>query len=409
MKITYNPVSFKANKISLPQAKYIDKTLKNSKSIDIICHDDTDMDSARSAVTMYEYLKQKGVNSRIIISQDLKSLHLDNNDCNFLNSKDMDKNTTIPETALCLDFSSSERMNKATREHLKKIPHVLCIDHHKGVNLTDHDYTYINKKFDEEYIPESVSSFYIDSTAKSATAVLYRFFEALDEPVSDNQAYSMLSGLISDGEKRGLFTVDGVKGAIREESSLYEDEHTLEIYESLRDKVSPEQFKQILKEVDITSNLNEDEKNFQNSLIDKIELGFDGKLAYVIIPPGDEEWEKIGKDNPVTSAILNKFRKNVLNNSFNDDRLNKVKIALVFYEADDKYKVSFHSKIKLDKMYDLFNQAFKKDNNSLGGHSTRGGGRILSKDKEACDNWVQDILLCATNSILRHNDKKGLQ
>ena len=86
MKISWTSINFKANKIIKPQAEYINKVLCSSKNVDIICHEDTDRDSADSAVSIFNYLKQKGVNSRIIISQDLKNLNLDKSNCNFINT-----------------------------------------------------------------------------------------------------------------------------------------------------------------------------------------------------------------------------------------------------------------------------------------------------------------------------------
>ena len=149
MKISWTSINFKANKIIKPQAEYINKVLCSSKNVDIICHEDTDRDSADSAVSIFNYLKQKGVNSRIIISQDLKNLNLDKSNCNFINTKELKEDEPTGDTAICVDFSSSERVNQKTLNYLRKVPKLLCIDHHKGVNLVNHDYTYISDSLDE--------------------------------------------------------------------------------------------------------------------------------------------------------------------------------------------------------------------------------------------------------------------
>ncbi len=401
MKVSGTNINFKANKISKPQAEYINSVLCSSKSVDIICHEDTDRDSADSAVSIFNYLKQKGISSRIIISQNLKSLNLENSGCNFINSKDLKENEPVSDTAICMDFSSSERINQKTLDYIKKVPKLLCFDHHRGVNLVDHDYTYINKPLDENNIHiKPVTSFYIDSSAKSTTSILYRFYEALGEKIDNSQAYTLFSGLVDDGQKRSAVICDGLNGKIEPDTMLVEDKNAYEVFADLRNKLAPEQIKQIAQDVDLTSFLTKNERNFQMSLFSRLNFEKDGEIAYVYIPPNDEEWNKLGQDTTITSAILNKFRRDVINNNFNDDKLKKVRTVLTFYQADDKYRVSIHSKGNLHYVYANYDKYYKNGITSLGGHTSRGGGRILSTNEIICKNWMKKILDCVKLSNL---------
>ena len=95
MKITNAITSFKANKMSTMQANYVDKKLKEAKNVDIITHDMTDRDGANSALAMWEYLNNQGIQARVIISKKVpQALGLRNYDCNIvqaLDKKEVDK------------------------------------------------------------------------------------------------------------------------------------------------------------------------------------------------------------------------------------------------------------------------------------------------------------------------------
>ena len=135
-----------ANKMPKKEAQYIDKVLKNSKNIDIVCHETSDRDAVNSAIAVYDYLNRQGINSRIILSQNLNSLGLRRTDQNIIQANDLTpaKNQfKSSDTVLCVDFSASDRIPKNVLEYNKKANKSLCLDHHHGMDLVDHDYIYL--------------------------------------------------------------------------------------------------------------------------------------------------------------------------------------------------------------------------------------------------------------------------
>ena len=350
MKINHTNINFQAKKMSVKQADYIDNILKKSKDIDIICHETTDRDAANSALAMYDYLKQQGINARIILSQNLESLTLRNKNANIIQAKNLEENSK-PDTVLCVDFSDKERVAPNVLEHIK---------------------------------------FYVDTTAKSATSVIYRFFEALDENISKETAYDLFFGLISDCNKKGLIHCDGIKGEINETEELIQDKNAYEIYLKLKEKISDEDISDIARKIDIITNLTDDEKEFYKSLFKKIKFSKNQEIAYVMIPPDDTTWKKLGGDNTTTSSILNQFRQDILR------KYKDTKIAVAFYEANGTYRASFHSKEKnLEDLYILSKDKIKEKGFSIGGHDNRGGAKILSTEPDICEKWAKEIINCA--------------
>ena len=370
MKINYSLTSFKAKKIPKLKAKQIDELLKKSPKVDIICHESTDSDAANSALAMKEYLKQFNISSRIIISQNLQNLPLRKKD-NIIQAQDLKDET--PDTILCVDFSSKKRISPKTVSYIKKAKQVICLDHHKGENL--------QKDVGQNF-------FYIDTSAKSATSIIYRLFEALNKKTIKKTAYDLFLGLISDCNKRGLISCDGTKGTITPSKEFEKDKDAFEIYNKLKRFLSIKEISEIAKMVDITSTLTPKEEKFRDSLYKKIKYSKNKKIAYVEIPPDDKIWQSLGGDNTKTSAILNKFRQNIL-------KLNpNTKVAVTFYEAKNLYRVSLHAKgISLDEFYN-YAQKNIPYNFSIGGHSDRGGGKLDSTEPETCKKWTEDIIKC---------------
>ena len=69
---------------------------------------------------------------------------------------------------------------------------------------------------------------------------------------------------------------------------------------------------------------------------------------------------------------------------------------MVFYEAKGNYRVSIHSKTpNLDKFYNYAENKISNPTSTLGGHKNRGGGKIDSTDKNACNAWVKEIVKCS--------------
>lgn len=392
MKILPSSISFNANKMSKRQAKYFREQLKKSKSVDIICHESTDRDSLNSAIVMQSYMDSLGVNSRVIVSQEHSKLGITKPIFRYITSDKINKNTEPPDTVLCLDFSAKERVQKNILDYIKKSKNILCIDHHNGTNLFNKDYIVIRDSIDNsDKIIETSVPCYVDSSAVSATSVIYRFFEALNKPVNNAQAFSLMYGFVDDGTKKGYFVCDGVQGAIIPTQKLIDDEKGFEIYVKLSQKIKKEQIKKIAQNIDVLSNLSEDEKKFKNSLYNRMEYSKNGKIAYVEIPPDDKQWMELGGDNSRTSAILNRFRQNILKD-FKD-----IEAVFVFYEAEGRYKLSVHS--SSPTLLDFFNYIEKTRipnfTKNAGGHKERAGGKIFTIDPVKCHKWVEDIISCA--------------
>lgn len=384
MRINNSNISFKAYRISKNQAQHIDSQLKQSSKVDIICHETTDRDAANSALAMSDYLSQQGINTRIILSQNLKSLTLRTEKKNILQAKDLKDNET-PDTILCVDFSQKNRVAPNVYNFMKKTDKIIGLDHHMDADIVDDNLTLTQNS--NEKPTDKISSFYIDTTAKSATSIIYRFFEALDKEISQNTAYDLFFGLISDCCKKGLVKCDGENGTISPNKEMIQDKNAYEIYQALYNKLNPEQISDMAKKIDIMSNLSEKEKAFSDSLYKRVKYNNKGNVAYVEISPNDPTWIELGGDNSTTSTILNRFRQNFLKNH------NNIKAVFTFYEADNSYRLSVHSKEKnLKKFYKFALKNVQNKPFTIGGHEDRGGGKINSTDEKVCHKWTENII-----------------
>ena len=395
MKINGALTTFQANKITKQEAKYLSDTLLNSSSVDIVCHEATDEDSANSALLMWEYLNQRGINSRIILSQNLDTLGLRNKNCNIVQA-DTIKSDEKSDTALCVDFSQYDRVSENVAQMIKNANKVVCIDHHKKQNMFGDDVIELDSPILDDSLPQKTSMHYIDSSAMSATSVIYRLFESLCEEIDENKAYDILSGFASDCVKKGIIDCDGKKGEIKAKKQLKEDKNAYEIYQDVEKKVSIKDKQKIAHKIDILANLTPEEQDFYDSLFNNVKLSQNKKLAYVEISPDDETWKNLGGDNSRTSTILNRFRQNILS----DKDYHGIDAVVAFYSAKDVYRLSIHSKKdNLDKFYDSASSLLNEKYNgfSVGGHNSRGGGKIVSSDKDACHNFVCDIIKCYEN------------
>ena len=392
MKVTNAITSFKANKMSTMQANYVDKKLKEAKQVDIITHDMTDRDGANSALAMWEYLNNQGINARVIISKKVpQALNLRNYNCNIvqaLDKKEIDK--IIPDIAFCVDFGGAERVLPNVKEHIAKAPLVMGFDHHSEVDISRGNYVQFRRLLLDDEQVFTKADFYSDMSAKSATSIIYRFFEALGKDIDSNQAYDLFFGLVDDATKRNLVKCDGIKGTITAQSALYEDKNALEIYTKLREKLNDEQIKTIAKSVDLISSLNPIQQEFKDSLKDRLQYSDNGKIAYLEILADDSEWENLDGDNTITSTILNRFRQEVL--AKNDE----VEAVICFYEAHGNYRLSAHTKNPNLLNFFKYVEENKIPNftQNSGGHPTRGGGGIKTNDPNVCHNWVQSIISC---------------
>ncbi|MBQ8847376.1 MAG: DHH family phosphoesterase [Candidatus Gastranaerophilales bacterium] len=390
--------SFRANKMPSSQAKYVDSQLRNAKNIDIISHSSTDRDGLNSAIAMWEYLSELGINARIIIDQkNLNSLYPRRTDCNIIQANETEKiNSITPDITFCVDFGEKERINKNLVAHAQQSGKIMGFDHHIGNDMVDENSILLTKSFDKHDVPKSRVAYYTDASAPSTTSIVYRFFESIGKEIDKDTAYDLFFGLVDDGVKRGLIICDGKRGIISPKAELMNDKNAYEIYISLISKLNSFQTDRIAKAIDIMSSLTPEEEKFQQSLYKNLKLSPNKKIAYVEIPPDDKIWQSLGGENARTSTILNRFRQDILNNKFDNDKLNGVEAAFVFYEANQVYRLSAHTKKPdLLKFYDYI-EDYKIDDftQNAGGHPARGGARLLSIDKDDCHNWVEKIISC---------------
>ncbi|MBQ8635995.1 DHH family phosphoesterase [bacterium] len=395
MKIAItNDINFKANKMSNMQANYVNRELKNAKNVDIICHSMTDRDGANSALAMWEYLNSLGVNARIIMEQkNPQLLGLRNYDCNIVQASQKDEiNSLIPDIAFCVDFGERERIKPHVLSHIKQTSKIMGFDHHSNQNIAGSNCITFNTSLNERDIPETKVGYYTDTTARSATSIVYRFFEALGEDIDNNRAYDLFSGLVDDGVKKGIISCNGETGEIIPKKEIIRDKNAFEVYSKLKEKLTDEQVSAIAKNIDIISSLNEEQKSFKNSLEERIKFSKNGKIAYVEISPDDKEWKKLGGDNTITSTILNRFRTGILANPKYDD----VQMVMTFYEANGAYRMSAHSKdvSLLDYFKYVENNAIPDFTKHSGGHANRAGGGIIETNPKRCHRWVQKIISC---------------
>ena len=116
MKVAITNTTFKANKMSYEQARYVDRELRKAKNVDIVCHHLTDRDGAKSALAMWEYLNAQGVNARIIMSQKTPlALGLRNYDCNIVQANEQEK---IEELILAVETTKNDFVDGVDRDML---------------------------------------------------------------------------------------------------------------------------------------------------------------------------------------------------------------------------------------------------------------------------------------------------
>jgi len=328
----------------------------------------------------------------VIISQKKpESLNLRTYDFNMVQASDDEELSKVnPDVVFCVDFGGKERVLPNVLSHIQKAPLIMGFDHHSETDISNDSFIQFQRPLlDDEYVA-SRANFYSDMSAKSATSVIYRFFEALNGDVDNLQAYDLFSGFIDDVAKRSLVKVDGIKGTIEPQKELIKDKNAYEVFSKLKEKLTDEQIKTIAKNIDALSSLTQEEQAFKDSLWDRLAYSENGKIAYIEIAPDDEEWEKLGGDNVITSRILNNFRQEVL--AKNED----VEIAFAFYEAHGNYRLSAHSnKPKLLEFFKYVeNNKIPNFSQNSGGHPTRGGGGIKTNDPKICHSWVMDIVSC---------------
>jgi nanoRNase/pAp phosphatase (c-di-AMP/oligoRNAs hydrolase) len=404
-------ISFSAKIIPPKIVKNLESRMIEADSIDIFCHISPDEDTVNSAKALANMLISLKKKVRIFAEGKLNGILLNNNDRSIIHNPAILKEFDKSNLAIVVDFNSKSRLSEQANNLLNKYQkdEIIGLDHHHQAAAPEDVIGNIN--------PDSNSPFYIDATAKSCCGVIYRFFEGLGKKLDENNLSNLYCGMLDDLMKSGCVTIDSMNGNYKVErtKSIYKNKETIEILDNIERNLSKVKQEEILRHLDILSNLTQEAKAFQEKLFrEKVQIIGNEKLAYVVIPPDDSEWISLGQDNIVTSKILSNLRQRLLKKSLDDTfisddlraKLKNVKGVAVFYRGqaldiptEEVYKVSMHSRdgyaMELVKKVSESNKTL-----SAGGHSNRVGGRIYSTDTQKCMNMVQSFIDAANALVL---------
>lgn len=364
-------VSFKANVMPKNQAQHIDNILHSGKSVDIFCHSISDEDTFNSATAFYNYLKQEGINARIIASGGKSNFGYDTTKYNIIQANEINEKTKKADVALCVDFSSKDRLNSNVYKHLQKYDtsKIVGIDHHDDKNKLHSSFNQITKVYEKNQVPElEAKNYYIDSSAKSNCGIIYRFFEALGKTPSKEITRALYTGFCDDTAKS--------------KSGL--DKNSKEVKSKLSSALNLFDIAKIKKHFIDKTMLTKEERAFEKKLPSRVQYSQNGKMAFIEITNDDEEWNNIGRNTEKASIILGKFRKATLEKNKN------LESVAVFYPCSDgeTYKMSITS--NNDYAMKIVNYAKEHYSRDIiaGGHPERCGGSVLASNPIEQHNWV---------------------
>jgi len=401
-------LSFSASTIPLNVRKTFKSRIDDSESIYIFCHSSPDEDTFNSAKVLANWLTLLGKKVKIVIEDKLKNLFTKYSDgLEFVDPSNAD-NLDKTDLAIVVDCNSMKRLPNAGIDFLNKYKksEIIGLDHHEPNSGED-----LIGNLDVN----SNNPFYIDTTAKSCCSIIYRLFEGLGINLTRENAESLYCGLLSDLNKFRYITLGNKNGisTIERTDEIKKFPETIDILDTLEHTLSSDKKSEIINHLDILSNLTSEERSFQKKLFsEKIQITKNGKLAYVVISPEDQEWKNIGQSTITTSRILSNLRQRVLINDPADSlipdnlkgKLDKVKGVIVFYRgpivqnpSEETYKLSIHSKDNYDqKLIDFIRKNLYPDLYA-GGHPNRKGGNITTIEPKKCDLFVNYFITAAEN------------
>lgn len=370
---TNSNIHFKAKKFTKNLALGMENIFLIKKPAYLHGHKSPDDDAGTCLKVLYNFRKRHGLESYICIRKnDLPDLYIKKNNYKMAESSNYNVFNIL------LDCNASDRSAKT----LETLP-TFIIDHHSTSEKTFNTLSYI------------------DSTAKSCSSILVRFFQRIHEKLPKADLKSLYCGMLSDFEKSEMIAFKDLK--LIKLPALKKDKNSKEVLDFLEKKLSKKERLKIYKHLDILSALTEKEKNFRQKIISGIKVTDNGKLAYITIDPNDKQWAELGMDNTRTSCILRDLRLRIINNSNNDNLLSKeqteqlknVKGAIIFYRSKDNYQMRVHSKD--DYAGELIKYVKDNLNNDIeaGGHPHRAGGRIHTLDKDEISTFINNFLIAA--------------
>lgn len=364
--------------IDRTQKELLDKRINR---IDIYCHSSADEDTINSAKVFYNWLTRNGKDVKICVPKaEVEKLYFSSKDYNLKgNSK------TIPDKSVVLDFNSKERLGSSYTDLFNCNPskNVIGYDHHTPSNKLNGD-------------------FYIDDSAKSCCGVLTRFFEGLGIELPKKDKKNLYCGMVSDYKKSGLVTFNKTQEGYEliKTDKLLKDKNSLEVFNKIDNSLNIKDKQEIYTHLDPLARLTKDEKQLRKRLFSELQVSPNGKMAYVVIPPNDNLWQKVGMDTPTTSEILKDLRVQVSTDSqkvnmLSDEQKQKMKnvdTVVAFYQKDNEYRMSIHSKSNSAlKLIDFIKGNINPDI-IAGGHADRAGGKIDSLQPNDVNAFVSSFV-----------------
>lgn len=370
-----NNISFGAKRLSPETAGALKRKLFTAKSWDIHCHRASDHDTYNAALALSHLADENGIETHICVDgKNLEALTLNP-------ERQRTKESSQPaDLALILDYNATDRISGNSSELLERTPTKVIIDHHPQTAKT---------------IPNALS--YIDTTGRSCCGVIYRWLEALGKTIDSATARLLALGVKSDYEKSKL--VRFKNSHLERLGALADDSNSTEILDSIEARLSTSDRDEIGRHLDVMSNLTPAEIALQQRLFSTVRTTLNGKLAYVIIEPGDEQWQAVGLKTPRTAKILRDLRLRLTSGNIANDNMftpvqqrafSSITGAAIFYPVDNcAYRFSIHSKGDYaNRWLNYAREVFQRGSDREligGGHPNRMGGRISSWDKE--ETW----------------------
>lgn len=380
----YKP-TFGAKPMPKDVALRLKQRLLSANGINIIPHSSPDEDAINSSKVIYNWLiKNKKQTSICVDKNEVRGLFFNRSEYKIGNLK------ILNPLSLILDFNAKAKTPKKQLEIFAKLQanSIIGIDHHLKTTDT------IN------------GDFYIDDTAKSNCAVIFRFFEAIEEKLTKKDIKSLYCGILSDFQKFKLIKFENSQNKFRlvKTDKLFQDKNSLDIFENIESKLNLKDKQQIQKNLNVLLKLNSHEKLLQKFIFENIKVTPNKKLAYVIIEPENKLWKNIYYDNTRSSAILRDVRSRLMNGITKDpdltdiqkEELKDIKGVIEFYRVsaslDSPFQMSMST--KNDYAIQLIEHIKSSINPDLmaGGHANRAGGRIHSIKKEDVEKFINDFI-----------------
>lgn len=372
-------VSFSAKRFPNKLAQEFKQTLLNAESTVIACHENNDHDSLNAARAMARWVRGHGKKVDIYAEpESLVQLTLPSD------RFDLTRGIARPDLLMLVDHNGTDRMSKKTLELLKYNPKLIIMDHHRPTQYT---------------LPNALT--YIDETSRSCCGIVYRWMRALGEKIDSRTARKLTLGAASDMRQSELIRFD--RSRIVGMPALTREPEAREILEDLAIRANREDIDEIGRHLDVLGNLTPTERELQQQLFREVRTTQDGRLAYVVINPKDEQWLALGCKTERTSEILRDLCKRLMQTTANDNNftpaqrreLARINGAAIFYPTDggDVYRVSLHGKQALDVLQDakgiykgITGQKLIGD-----GRPNRAGGRINTCSPQEIGHFIQSI------------------